>query len=153
MYLLARFEYEQPSTAPTGGTPVPPGGTPVPPSGKHNKRSRDRVLQARQYVNRLKDVDNYPLWRTLFLEAEITQWLRDDAAQASGNRRENEDATLRSLLFGAKGALARASAGEGLEHPSKWDAEGVLGLHDWPSIWPLRTAANPTRRRRKWSNC
>ncbi|MGH7171529.1 MAG: hypothetical protein ACRELG_14735, partial [Gemmataceae bacterium] len=115
LYLLARFDYEQPPTMPA--------------SGKSGKRSRERILQARGYIQQLKDTENYPLWRTLFLEAEITQWLRDDAAKSSGNRRENEDAALRSLLFGPKGALARAHAGEGLEHPSQWDAEGVLGLH------------------------
>lgn len=122
LYLLARFEYEQPATAPNGATPVPPA--------KAGKRSRERVLQARQHVKQLKATTNYLLWRTSFLEAQITQWLRDDAAKANGNRRETEDAALRSLLFGPKGAMARASAGEALEHPSKWDAEGVLGLHE-----------------------
>jgi tetratricopeptide (TPR) repeat protein len=36
---------------------------------------------------------------------------------------------LRTLLFAPKGALARAAAGEGLEHPGRWDIEGLLGLH------------------------
>lgn len=110
LYLLARIDFEQP------GAPK-------------SKRSRQRVRQARKYVERLKDTKNYPLWRTLFLEARITQWLRDDAARSNSNRRDNEEAALRSLLFAPQGALARARAGEGLEHPSKWDAEGVLGLH------------------------
>jgi hypothetical protein len=117
LYLLARFEFEQPPTN-SRAAAVP-----------KSKRSRERILQARAYVKQLKDNGNYPLWRTLYLEAEIDQWMRVDAAQANSPRRDAEDATLRSLLFGPKGALARAATGEGLEYPSKWDAEGVLGLH------------------------
>jgi Flp pilus assembly protein TadD len=109
LYLLARIDFEQPNN--TG------------------RRSRTRVLQARQYVKQLKASGNYPLWRTLFLEAQIAQWLRDDAAPNNSKRRESEEQTLRSLLFAPKGALARAANGEGLEHPGKWDIEGLLGLH------------------------
>lgn len=121
-YLLARFEFEQPAADPRTGTAGP---TPS------NKRSRDRVLQAREYVQRLKEIDNYPLWRTLHLEAQIAEWLRDDAAaHAKGNRQEVEDITLRSLLLDPKhGALARARANEAMDHLSLWDAQGVLGLH------------------------
>lgn len=118
LYLLARYEYDQPSA---DGRPT---------AASKMKRSRERIQQARQYVQQLKNTNNYPLWRTLFLEAEIAQWLRDDAGAASGTRRDIEESTLRSLLFGPKGALARAATGEGLEHPSKWDAEGILGLHE-----------------------
>jgi tetratricopeptide (TPR) repeat protein len=121
-YLLARFEFEQPAADPKSGTAGP---TPS------NKRSRDRVLQAREYIQRLKEIDNYPLWRTLHLEAQITEWLRDDAAaHAKSNRQEVEDNTLRTMLLDPKhGALARARAGEGMDHLSLWDAQGVLGLH------------------------
>jgi predicted Zn-dependent protease len=109
LYLLARIDFEQP---------------------KHTgRRSRARILQARQYIKRLKGSGAYPLWRTLYLEAQIAQWLRDDAAQSNSKRSEGEEQTLRSLLFAPKGALARAAAGEGMEHLGKWDIEGLLGLH------------------------
>ncbi len=109
LYLLARIEFEQlPSTG---------------------RRSRSRVVQARQYIKQLKDSGNYPLWRTLYLEAQIAQWFLDSAAQSNADRRDTEEQTLRSLLFAPKGAIARAAAGEGLEHPGKWDIEGILGLH------------------------
>ena len=121
-YLLARFEFEQPATDPKTGTAGP---------APSNKRSRDRVLQAREYIQRLKEIDNYPLWRTLHLEAQIAEWLRDDAAaHAKSNRQDVEENTLRTLLLDPKhGALARARAGEGMDHLSLWDAQGVLGLH------------------------
>jgi tetratricopeptide (TPR) repeat protein len=118
LYLLARFDFEQPTI---DGRSL---------AAAKGKRSRERIQQARLHIKQLKDTNNYPLWRTLYLEAEIAQWLREDAAKSGGARREVEEATLRSLLFGGKGALARARAGEGLEHPSKWDAEGVIGLHE-----------------------
>jgi tetratricopeptide (TPR) repeat protein len=121
-YLLARFEFEQPAADPRTGMAGP---TPS------NKRSRDRMLQAREYIQRLKEIENYPLWRTLHLEAQIAEWLRDDAAaHAKSTRQEQEDATLRTLLLAPKtGALARANAGEGMEHLYLWDVQGVLGLH------------------------
>ena len=121
-YLLARFEFEQPAADPRTGTAGP---TPA------SKRSRDRVLQARECVQRLKEIDNYPLWRTLHLEAQIAEWLRDDAAaHAKSTRQNEEDIALRTLLLDpTHGALARASKGEAMERLSLWDAQGVLGLH------------------------
>ncbi len=132
LYLLARFDFDQPS-ANGRANPTAPA----------KKRSRERVLQARQYVERLKSTPSYPLWRTLFLEAEIVQWLRDDAEQSNAARREAEEETLRTLLFGPKGALARSASGEGLEHPAKWDAEGVLGLHEIALKMAVRDSLQP----------
>ncbi|HEY7326115.1 MAG TPA: tetratricopeptide repeat protein [Gemmataceae bacterium] len=108
LYLLARYDFEQ-----------PPGT---------GRRNRSRVLQARKYIERLKASGKYPVWRTLYLEAQITQSLLDDV-QSNSNRRETEEKAVRTLLFAPGGAVARAAAGEGLEHPGKWDVEGVLGLH------------------------
>lgn len=123
LYLLARIDFEQPPS--TG------------------RRGRSRVLQARQYVKQLKDSGNYPIWRTLYLEAQIAQWLSDAAAQSNSDRRDSEEQTLRSLLFASKGALARAAAREGLEHPGKWDIEGILGLHQMALTLAVEDSRKP----------
>jgi tetratricopeptide (TPR) repeat protein len=132
LYLLARIDYDQPLAYGRAEHRTP-----------EDKRSRERVLQARRYIERLKSLDNYPLWRTLFLEAEIANWLRDAAEQSNASRSEAEDETLRGLLFGPKGALVRAASGEGLDHPSKWDAEGVIGLHQLALHLAVRDSLQP----------
>ncbi len=122
LYLLAHFEFEQPG---------PPN--PTPPA----RRDRERVLRAREHVRVLKETDHYPLWRTLLLEAEIAQWLRDDAARrGETDRQRAEEETLRKLLLApGSGVVARVKAGEGREHLSVWDAlsfgevPALLGLH------------------------
>jgi tetratricopeptide (TPR) repeat protein len=123
LYLLARIDFEQP--------------------GSIGRRNRARVLQARQHINQLKESSSYPLWRTLYLEAQIAQWLYDDA-QGSASRRDSEKQTLRALLFAPTGAMARAAAGEGMEHLGKWDAEGVLGLHQMALTLAVEDSRKPT---------
>jgi tetratricopeptide (TPR) repeat protein len=116
LYLLAHIEFEQPDAA----NPTPLA-----------RRDRERILRAREHVRMLKETDNYPLWRTLLLEAEIAQWLRNDAAlHGEADRQRAEEEALRNLLLApGSGVVARAKPGEGREQLSSWDVQALLGLH------------------------
>lgn len=122
LYLLALYDFEQPQIR--KGAAVAP---PTPPE----KRTRSRVDQALTYVKRLEAVKDAPLWRTLYLEAQIHQWRAADAERQNKEAdAEREQKTLAKLLLDEKtGALKRAAAGEGLKNLSSWDADGVLGVH------------------------
>jgi lipopolysaccharide biosynthesis regulator YciM len=120
--VLARYEYEQP---PTDAKDAQRGPTPL------EKRSKERMLKAREHLKELKDTGNYPLWRTLYLEAELDQWFAQlYAAQKDGKKQQEEEQALRALLLDSQsGALQRARQGEGLTTLSTWDIDGVFGLH------------------------
>jgi predicted Zn-dependent protease len=120
-YLLARYDFEQPQQKKDGHfEPTAP-----------EKRVTSRVLQAREHLALSKESGNYPLWRTLYLDAALHQWFANHAATIKkDSERDREEQALRVLLFDGKtGALARARDGEDMERMSAWDAEGLLALH------------------------
>jgi predicted Zn-dependent protease len=117
LYMLARYDFEQPIAERGVYQPTSP-----------DKRSRDRMLKARDFLARAKTAKGYQLWRTLHLEAQIADWLRRQAIKNKKTEEaQQEDALLRSLLLDERtGAVQRAAQGEGLSSSlSKWDFEGV----------------------------
>jgi lipopolysaccharide biosynthesis regulator YciM len=122
LYMLARFNFEQPQLK---------KGQPFAPATAAGKRSRSRVNQAMEYLTRLKQIKDYPMWRTLLLEAEVRQWLAQDyAVRGDENKAKKEREALVALLFGSDGALEKARRFEGLHDPvSPSDADGALGAH------------------------
>jgi len=122
LYLLARFEFEQPQIGVNEYTGPP---------RQMDKRQRTRVLDALAHITKLKEVKGYQPGRTLFLEAQVRQWLLTDY-QNRGEvaKAQKERAALETLLFDEKsGALARFKSGDGTKDASTWDAEGILGVH------------------------
>lgn len=119
LFMLARFEFEQPQTNKSGPLPL-------------KKRSRSRMQSALDYVTRLKagGPGSYPMWRTWYIEGQIRYWLKEDSLRRKDDLRfERETDELRVMLFDPeKGALKRISQGEGLNRLSTWDAEGVLAM-------------------------
>lgn len=125
-YLVARFEFEQPRVnSADPGTPA----VPVPPA----KRSRDRMLRAREHLKALAAVENPPRWRTLHLDAQVSQWLIAHYQQPTQRKPEAEEAErryLRTLLFDENtGAMTRAPREEQFNRLSRLDVEGMLALH------------------------
>ena len=108
-YLVARHEFEQPQIGINQLT-----GPPKAP----DKRSRSRVVDALGHIAKLKEAKDYPLGRTLFLEAQIRQWLATDYKSRSPvdlKKAAKELDALNTLLFDAQnGVLARVREGEGL---------------------------------------
>jgi tetratricopeptide (TPR) repeat protein len=122
LYVLAREEYEQPATDRKGGVMA---------STPPEKRSRERMLKARDYLAQLKGVENYPLWRTLHLEALVDEWLiAHPGPKTTPAEQQKERQALRALLLDeTDGAVARARRGERLTPLSTWDVQGVFGVH------------------------
>ena len=123
-YWLARQEFEQP-IARTGEALEPP--RPLPPE----KRSRERMLRAREHLEELKTLENPPSWRALALKAQIAAWMvgywRD---QGKPESQKTESQSLDRLLFDAGGALQRArSESAQLAKLSYLDHEGVVVIH------------------------
>lgn len=113
---LARYDLEQPAS----GAPEP-----SPP----DKRSRVRVQQSLTAVERLRRAPNVPPWRPLLLEAQVCQWLADDAARRDdATEHAAQTARLRALYFEAGGVLALCRAEGNLQRVGAWDAESILGL-------------------------
>jgi hypothetical protein len=115
LYLLARIEFEQPSSD-GSATPL-------------EKRSASRVKKAEDYIAHVKRAVDYPLWRTYHLEAQIESWLLEDARR----RRQPADAAraqtaLEDLLWGRTAALRRARDGDGMKSLSSWDIDGAIGV-------------------------
>jgi tetratricopeptide (TPR) repeat protein len=125
LYLLARYHYEQPAVGAGKGSLSAPSVS--------HKRSRERMLKARDYLTTLKQMESTPRWRTLHLEVQIGQWLVNHYRQPQNPKPElekQEREKLRTLLFDPeKGALARAERDEHIAKSSRLDAEGVLALH------------------------
>lgn len=120
--LLAQHEFEQPRAEARGQLAVP-----TPP----DKRSRSRVLKAREHLDKAKEGGSYPVWRTLHLEAQLTRWLRDDyrAKRDAEQKLKAEEKALRELLDPQKGVAARAAADKGLDAANLFDVRGAAGLH------------------------
>jgi Tfp pilus assembly protein PilF len=121
LYMLARFEFEQPARDARTGTFVP---------RLPEKRGSSRVVLALEHLNQLKKTKAYPVWRTLHLEAQVHSWLRDSYARHNKpDLEEKQDQALRALL-----PIVRAEGGklnvalEQRAHLSVWDVEGVFAL-------------------------
>lgn len=127
LYLLARFEFEQPLLA-VAAEGLPPG-SPLP----IHKRSRERMRQCLDYLKQLKNTPEGQRWRTLYLEAQARHWLVEQSRRPEQPRYEEEQrelAALRRLLFDdAAGLTARIARMDGQTPLSRLDTEGLLGLH------------------------
>ena len=152
LYLLARFEYEQPSTAPTGGTPVPPGGRRPPAANTTNAVGIASCKLANTSIGSRTSITIRSgvrcSWRRKSLSGCATMPPRPTATAATTKTRR----------------CVRCCSAPRAPWPAPPPARGwsirrsgtprvCSDCTSWPSIWPLRTAVNPTRRRRKWSNC
>jgi hypothetical protein len=117
-YLLARFEFEQPATEGKAGNTPP------------DKRKHDRVVKALEHLNKLKEVDGYPRWRTLYLEAQVRTWLRDQAAsKGKPEERDRQDEALRGVLKRAEAEARKLPENkEELARISSWDLDGMFAL-------------------------
>jgi hypothetical protein len=115
LYLLARIEFEQPSSD-GSATPL-------------DKRSGSRVKKAEEHIAHVKRMADFPPWRTYHLEAQIESWLLEDARR----RRQPAEmaraqAALEELLWGRTAALRRARDGDGMKSLSTWDIDGAIGI-------------------------
>ncbi len=125
-YMLARHEFEQhvlqedPITRQRGFAPLPA-----------DKRNRDRVLKARGYLNKLKELETKPFWRTTALEGQMRLWLRNEHIRFKDTAAmQKEDRELRAFLFDeTSGALARAAKEQQLDKLNFLDGRGLLTLH------------------------
>lgn len=127
LYLLARFEFEQPLLA-VAADGLPPG-SPLPSS----KRSRERMRQCLDYLKQLANTAEGQRWRTLYLEAQARHWLVEHSRRPEQPRYDEEQrelAALRRLLFDESGGLTvRVARMDGQAPLSRLDTEGLLGLH------------------------
>ena len=128
LYLMARFEFEQPVTDFSGPKPVFR-------STSWDKRSIDRLKKAQAYLDHLTQVEQPPRWRTIYLQARLLQCLRD--RYTAGRTYSPVDvvqteAKLRVLLLDpSEGIWPRAEADENLArlNLSPMDREGIVGCH------------------------
>ena len=127
LYILARFEFEQPILAVAGEGLTP--GTPMPTA----KRSRERMLKCLDYLKQLTTTPEGQRWRTLYLEAQARHWLVQYYRQperAKFEEEQKEVAALKRLLLDEETGLAARLAKMDEKAPlSRLDTEGLLGLH------------------------
>jgi len=122
-YFLARIEYLQPQES-KSFTPLP-----------EKDRSRERVEKAREHLQVVREAKDFPLWRTLYLDSQIVQWLAKKLPPMSSvNARKAEEQLredLRKIYFEPNmGALDRAKNQEAFVSLSKVDVDGLIGLHE-----------------------
>jgi predicted Zn-dependent protease len=120
LYLVARIDVEQPRSDGKGpATPSPEA-----------KRSRDRLLKARDTLASA-GADKIPTFRKMYLEAQIARLLRDQYVKARKTKdAEKEDQALVKLVVDPRTSeLAVALGGADFKGLSKWDFEGIIGLH------------------------
>jgi lipopolysaccharide biosynthesis regulator YciM len=126
-FMMARLEFEQPT--PSGNEKENWKSTPI------AKRSKDRVLRARQHIEDLKKVEKPLRWRSLYLEAQTRLWMIDyyrTGQQPSSTDRLQEELALRVLLFDEDhGILRRALQDKDtkLTRLTRLDLDGMLELH------------------------
>jgi hypothetical protein len=120
-WLLADYEFEQPSGTPPAPTP-------------DDRKSRARVAAAWEHLTRAKASGSSPYWRTAALEARILKWwAAHGAGTAGGPGGPGEPAkaadALRELLFNpTTGSVARAASGEQFSTLGTQDVEGLIEL-------------------------
>jgi Tfp pilus assembly protein PilF len=116
-YFLAKFEFEQPSAS-AGWAPTPA-----------DKRDAERVGQVRDHLEQAKKHGS-PYWRTALLEAELLAWQLDDAKKSKNKSAiDSRRQALDALLYGEKGALAKAIRGDHFTALSLYDVAGIFGVH------------------------
>src|SRR5260370_13916858 len=69
-YMLARYDFEQPDKKDDLYVVKPA-----------EKRVVSRMIQASEHLAKSKQSGKYPVWRTLYLEAQLRAWFRDHAAR------------------------------------------------------------------------
>lgn len=122
LYLMARLAYEQPVTVKAEGTHKTMPAPLV-------KRSKERMLSALQYMEKLKTVETPLRWRSVYLHAQILNWLSQQHVRnpVEGNA---YSAQLQALLFDeSSGIDARLRSERNLGELSHFDLTGLLGLH------------------------
>jgi hypothetical protein len=114
LYLLARFDFDQPAS----------------PAGAVAKRDPARINKARELVGAARRDKDAPLWRTLYLEIQIEWWRLQEAKRRrqEGPLRQARIDLDRLLWHESEGALARLRRDDGLARMSAWDAEGALEI-------------------------
>jgi Tfp pilus assembly protein PilF len=127
LYVMARYEFEQPPPRPKGSRapsqPTPPG-----------QRRKDRVDKALEYLARIKEVESpLPRWRTLLLEAQIRQWLLAYylvPQTANPTLAAEQRVALTTILFDPEqGIRKRAEKEERFQRLTALDRDGLVGLH------------------------
>lgn len=127
LYVLARFEYEQPIPR-TGGARGPAVVSPI------GRRTKDRMEKSLEYVSRLKEVEAPEIrWRTLALEAQARQWLlayyRSPAGSSPAQAAEQQ-AALRAMLYDpVQGIRKRSELQEDFSSLTRTDQDGMVDLH------------------------
>ncbi len=125
-YFLARFEYEQPGTTP-------------------DRKAAERMRAAADHIATAERASPpTPYWRTAFLKSQILAWQAADEARRRSGQPEKYLGQLRQLIFAERdGALAKATRGEHLETLSRYDVEGLFGIHIEAAELSLAEAARP----------
>lgn len=117
LYQLALFNYEQPEIDAKG---VQRGPKPM------DKRSEKRMYEAREYLDKLKKSPNARYWRNADLDAQVTLWLRDNAAaKGKVDTQVKEAKRLTALLDEAR---AKSRDKEQTAKLSIFDLRGLLHL-------------------------
>jgi hypothetical protein len=125
LYVLARHDFEQPpANRALSNDPRSADARLRPP----DKGSPERVRACLERVARLKKVDNYPVWRTLYLEAQARRWLREDARGKAADRAGEQEALLAVLREARDEAPRLPALPEGFTRLSAFDIEGAFEL-------------------------
>lgn len=114
LYLLARYDFEQPA----GNPPV--AFQPA------NKRQPERIAKALELVRKSHAKDAKPAWRFLHLEQQILLWQLHDARRRGGDTKPILANLERLLWTDGNGALARLSSADAMTNLSTWDVDGIF---------------------------
>ena len=89
------------------------------------------MLEANTHAARARATATRTVWRTLYLQARIARWLRDDyARKRKEEAAQQQEKELRRLLLEEQGGvLARAEKDGGVTGLKFYDASRALGLH------------------------
>jgi Tfp pilus assembly protein PilF len=122
-YVLAWYHYDQFQTDSKGRLL---GATPP------EKRSLNRMNEAREHLKKSEEADGGPRWRTLHLGAKITRWYRDEyTRKGQPAKAAKEEKALHELLLNEKsGVLARAAKDKELVQANILQVQDILGLHE-----------------------
>ncbi len=132
LYLLARYEFEQPTGPPSASLP------PL------LKRNPDRMAKARELIHQARKTNDVLPWRSLHLEAQIDLWrLQDARRRRQPVEARQAEADLAYLLWDDRvGAMARFRKRDAMTRLSAWDVEGILQLPQL-ALDQLKVAAAP----------
>lgn len=124
-YFLARIEFMQ--------------------AGSGDKKSAERMRAAAEHIEAAKSATPpTPYWRTVFLESQILEWQVTDEAKRKSGQPEKVAGQLQQLIFNEKdGALAKAARGDHLDALSRYDVEGLFGIHMVATEMSIAEAARP----------